>query len=133
MKQRLPYYLLVLLLSVTACDKSDFDTLTGQWQMRTQTLPDGTSYRVDTLFYNFDMGVFSLQEINDTEYYFGTYELGGGLLDMEVKSLRVMPEDSVVVYPYWGDGNHRVFNLDKLNSSTLQLSYNDTIYLFRKF
>lgn len=124
---------LPLLLSVVAACSDDEDKLTNKWQLRCYEYPDGTIQTVDSVFYNFQKGSFSaicLLENGNYQSFFGNYSLQDDKI-----SIILLPEYGGELYDkYMGWEEHkRIFHVDELSSSTLRLSYEDVVSVFRKY
>ena len=110
MKLHLKYLWIVLMAcTLTACMNGGGD-LAGKWQLRQYQYADGTSEKVDSVFYNFQKGSFSAicllpESVNDKNYdtYFG-----------------------------WPEGKC-TFKVEDLSYSSLRLEYEGTKSIFRKF
>ena len=120
-------------LTMISCSKSDKDKLEGKWQLRYYELPDGSTIKCDSVFYNFQHSSFSAICITETGSYpsfFGNYSL----LDNKI-SINLLPDYSGAAYDkYLGwEDCQRTFQLKLITSKALQLEYNDTISVFRKY
>lgn len=80
MKLHLKYLWIVLVAcTLTACMNGGGD-LAGKWQLRQYQYADGTSEKVDSVFYNFQKGSFSaicLLKDGGLTTFFGNYSLKG--------------------------------------------------------
>ncbi len=119
-----------LLLS---CGNVDSD-LDAKWQLRESLTADGVSERNDSVFYNFQKGSFSMICLTGKgayETFFGNYTLKDDKI-----SIILLPESQENEYYRkrinWEDGR-RIFNVEKLSSSSLHLEYRGVRYLFRKY
>lgn len=90
MKLHLKYLWIVLVAcTLTACMNGGGD-LAGKWQLRQYQYADGTSEKVDSVFYNFQKGSFSaicLLKDGGVTTFFGNYSLKGAEI-----SIILLPE-----------------------------------------
>ena len=90
MKLHLKYLWIVLVAcTLTACMNGGGD-LAGKWQLRQYQYADGTSEKVDSVFYNFQKGSFSaicLLKDGGLTTFFGNYSLKGAEI-----SIILLPE-----------------------------------------
>ena len=90
MKLHLKYLWIVLVACIlTACMNGGGD-LAGKWQLRQYQYADGTSEKVDSVFYNFQKGSFSaicLLKDGGVTTFFGNYSLKGAEI-----SIILLPE-----------------------------------------
>lgn len=128
-------YLLIVLMActMTACMNGGGD-LAGKWQLRQYQYADGTSEKVDSVFYNFQKGSFSVTcLLNSGGYdtFFGNYSLKGDEI-----SIILLPEsegrgnyDTYIGWP----GGKRTFKVEDLSFSSLRLEFEGTKSVFRKY
>lgn len=134
LKNRIKYLWAVFgICGLTACMNGDCD-LAGKWQLRQYQYADGTVQKVDSVFYNFQKGSFSvIGLLNDggLTTFFGNYSLKGDEI-----SINLLPESvndrNYDAYVGWSDGK-RIFKVEKLSYSSLRLEYEGTKSVFRKY
>ncbi len=134
MKLHLKYLWIVLVACIlTACMNGGGD-LTGKWQLRQYQYADGTSEKVDSVFYNFQKGSFSaicLLKDGGVTTFFGNYSLKGAEI-----SIILLPESvndkNYDTYFGWPEGKC-TFKVEDLSYSSLRLEYEGTKSIFRKF
>ncbi len=123
----------VSLITFVSCSKSDKDKLEGKWQLRQYELPDGSTIKCDSVFYNFQHSSFSAICITETGSYpsfFGNYSL----LDNKISIILLPDYNSATYEKYIGwEDCQRTFTLKHISSKALQLEYNDTVSVFRKY
>lgn len=118
-----------------SCDKSTDDELTGKWQLESCEISAGDFRQADSVFYNFDRGVFRLQVVESfrlKDSRFGMYTLYGDSLYMELTDPAYRDKETLKLYYGWTDVSRR-FLIREVGRKRLQLSCGDTLYLFRKF
>lgn len=133
MKLHLKYLWIVLVAcTLTACMNGGGD-LAGKWQLRQYQYADGTSEKVDSVFYNFQKEVFCHMFVERWrgDYVFGNYSLKGAEI-----SIILLPESvndkNYDTYFGWPEGK-RTFKVEDLSYSSLRLEYEGTKSIFRKF
>ena len=126
-------WVVFMLCTLTACMNGGCD-LAGKWQLRQYQFADGTAQKVDSVFYNFQKGSFSVTGIlKDGGYtmFFGNYSLIGDEI-----SINLLPESvndkNYDVWIGWPEGK-RTFKVEELSFSALRLEYEGTKYIFRKY
>ena len=113
MKLHLKYLWIVLVTcTLTACMNGGGD-LAGKWQLRQYQYADGTSEKVDSVFYNFQKGSFSaicLLKDGGATTFFGNYSLKGAEI-----SIILLPESvndkNYDTYFGWPEGK-RIFKVE---------------------
>ncbi|WP_321424044.1 lipocalin-like domain-containing protein [uncultured Bacteroides sp.] len=134
MKRVLNIFFFALLINlVTSCSNEE-SRLENKWQLRRYEHANGAVQREDSVFYNFMSESFSaICLLSDGSYttIFGNYTFNGSEL-----MITVLPESAsgpiYERYLNWKDGS-RIFHVDELSSSTLQLNYNGDKSIFRKY
>lgn len=108
--------------------------LAGKWQLRQYQYADGTSEKVESVFYNFQKGSFSaicLLKDGGLTTFFGNYSLKGAEI-----SIILLPESvndkNYDTYFGWPEGKC-TFKVEDLSYSSLRLEYEGTKSIFRKF
>lgn len=119
--------------TMAACMNGGGD-LAGKWQLRQYQYADGTSEKVDSVFYNFQKGSFSIIcLLKDGGYntFFGNYSLKGDEI-----SIILLPESeergNYNTYIGWPEGK-RTFKVEDLSFSSLRLDFDGTKSVFRKY
>lgn len=119
--------------TLTSCMNGGCD-LAGKWQLRQYRYADGTAQKVDSVFYNFQKGSFSvmcLLKDGGLTTFFGNYSLKGDEI-----SINLLPEsvndENYDVYIGWSEGK-RIFKVEDLSYSALRLEYEGTKSVFRKY
>lgn len=135
MNESICKHILFVLVLITGVSCSDNESLLeNKWQLRQEQRADGTTEHVDSVFYNFMKGSFSaICLLPDKSYssIFGNYSLAGDSL-----RIIILPDYALGEvyrkYLNWEE-RRRTFHVDELTSSTLQLSYNNKISIFRRY
>lgn len=134
MRKILNILFFVLFIILVCTCSNDESLLENKWQLRQYERADGTIQHEDSVFYNFMKGSFSaICLLSDGTYttIFGNYSLAGSDL-----SIKVLPESVggpiYERYLNWEDGS-RIFHVDELSSSVLQLNYKGEKSTFRKY
>lgn len=134
LKGRLKYLWVVFAIcTLVACMNGGCD-LAGKWQLRQYQYANGVTQKVDSVFYNFQKGSFSvICLLNDggLATFWGNYALKGDEI-----SINLLPE-SVNGKNYdacigWAEGI-RTFKVGKLSYSALRLEYGGAQSVFRKY
>lgn len=139
----LPVFAIILQLPLGSCSDSDEDQIEGKWQMRRVSSENHADVSIDSVFFNFMDGVFTAICIGPKgEYadFYGKYIYGGD--EIQILSLRpTVPQYSWDIpaesssqrfVRYWPDGN-KTFRVLSVSSSSMQLSSNDSTFVFRKY
>lgn len=134
MKKLLNIISFALLITLVSFCASDDSLLENKWQLRKYVHADGVVQSEDSVFYNFMKESFSaICLLSDGSYttIFGNYSLNGDEL-----MIKILPESTsgpaYERYINWKDGV-RVFKIEELSSSVLQLNYNGEKTVFRKY
>ena len=134
MKLHLKYLWIVLVAcTLTACMNGGGD-LAGKWQLRQYQYADGTSEKVDSVFYNFQKGSFSaicLLKDGGLTTFFGNYSLKGDKISI-ILLPQSMEDENYSFYMGWENGE-RTFTMEELTSSSLHLEYEGVRYIFRRY
>ena len=134
MKLHLKYLWIVLVAcTLTACMNGGGD-LAGKWQLRQYQYADGTSEKVDSVFYNFQKGSFSaicLLKDGGVTTFFGNYSLKGDKISI-ILLPQSMEDENYSFYMGWENGE-RTFTMEELTSSSLHLEYEGVRYIFRRY
>lgn len=130
MKLHLKYLWIVLVAcTLTACMNGGGD-LAGKWQLRQYQYADGTSEKVDSVFYNFKRKFFCHMFVERWrgDYVFGNYSLKGAEI-----SIILLPESvndkNYDTYFGWPEGKC-TFKVEDLSYSSLRLEYEGTKSIF---
>lgn len=123
-----------LLITLVCSCSDDEGGLVNKWQLCRYEYLDGTVQQEDSVFYNFMKGSFSaICLLPNGEYttFYGNY----GYKDNELQ-ITLLPES--LYNPYYNrymkwESGERVFHIDELTSSTLQLNYKGEKTIFRKY
>ncbi|KAA6346125.1 hypothetical protein EZS27_006347 [termite gut metagenome] len=123
----------LVLLMVVSCTEDEF-LLKNKWQLREYRYSDGTTKKVDSVFYNFQKGSFMaicIDENRINSYFLGNYFLNEGELSIKLF------EESVSSYYYnkffgWTD-TQRSFQVEEISSSAMRLNYEGVVSVFRKY
>lgn len=128
-------FLLIILLLITACSKDTDDKLEGKWQLR-QTESAGLVTSVDTVWYNFQNGLFSyaiydaVMDEYISQYGFKNVEEGKLLLEFDNYPRAV---EEFLPLTDW-ESKNKIYTITKLSGSTLILTdERGNIYSFHKF
>ncbi|MCP9612869.1 lipocalin-like domain-containing protein [Coprobacter tertius] len=116
-----------------SCEKDDAQKITGKWQLTLTQMPD-KEVTTDSIFYNFDKGVFKLQTIrtNREEWTVGMYRLDKDSIFMHIPDPSFL--EIALSNEYYGwHTEFKNFAIRELSRSRLTLSCHDTLYIFRKF
>ena len=119
--------------TLTACMNGGGD-LAGKWQLRQYQYADGTSEKVDSVFYNFQKGSFSaicLLKDGGVTTFFGNYSLKGDKISI-ILLPQSMEDENYSFYMGWENGE-RTFTMEELTSSSLHLEYEGVCYIFRRY
>ena len=134
MKKLLNIISFALLITLVSFCTNDESLLENKWQLRKYVHADGMVQSEDSVFYNFMKESFSvICLLSDGSYttIFGNYFLNGDEL-----MIKILPESTsgpvYERYINWKDGV-RVFKIEELSSSVLQLNYNGEKSVFRKY
>ena len=134
MKLHLKYLWIVLMAcTLTACMNGGGD-LAGKWQLRQYQYADGTSEKVDSVFYNFQKGSFSaicLLKDGGLTTFFGNYSLKGDKISI-ILLPQSMEDENYSFYMGWENGE-RTFTIEELSSSSLRLEHEGVRSIFRKY
>ena len=118
------------LLFVSSCSKDERDKLYGKWQMQ-EIDTNGTVEKVDTIYYNFQHGLFQYQIHNENTGIGRTSDgfnevIGENQIELEILNEGLLP------YTDW-TATKRVFTIDEVTSKRLVLTSGDKTYTFRNF
>ena len=134
MRKALNILFFALLITLTSSCSDEESLLENKWQLRRFEHVDGRVQREDSVFYNFMKDSYSaICLLSDGSYttIFGNYSFNESEL-----VITVLPESATGPvyerYLNWKDGK-RVFHVDELSSSVLQLNYNGEKSIFRKY
>lgn len=126
------FFALLIILGVACSD--DESRLENKWQLRQYVHVDGTVQREDSVFYNFMDGSFSaicLLPDGKYRFIFGNYVFRGNEL-----SITILPDftsdDVYKRYLNW-EGGGRIFKVQELTPSVMQLNYKEEKSIFRKY
>ncbi len=127
--------LVCLIVCSVSCKEGD-DGLEGKWQLREMRYDDKV-VRVDTVFYNFQFGVFQLQAFNSVPMVvnsvIGSYVIAEDTIKMNVEPLFANDLHALKFYYDW-DKPSAKFHIDKHSASRLHLLREDEVlFVFRKF
>jgi hypothetical protein len=125
------YILLVVMLFIYGCQHYNLH-LNGKWQLLSYIGPDQKELRRDSIFYNFDNYIFSIQNLNPKinptgEVLAGEFEQQGDSL-----FLKVVDDWFHVNYFYW-TSNEKRFKIMDISSSSLWLKDETGTYHFRSY
>jgi hypothetical protein len=133
--KKIIYYIFpaLVLLIVASCTDDKF-LLTNKWQLREYRYSDGTTQKVDSVFYNFQKGSFMATCIDENakkHIFYGTY-----FLDKDELSIKLF-EESVNDYYYnkffgWSE-TERSFQVEEISPSAMRLNYEGVVSVFRKY
>ncbi|WP_321436796.1 lipocalin-like domain-containing protein [uncultured Bacteroides sp.] len=126
------FFTLLILLGVSCSD--DVSRIENKWQLCKYEYADGVVQREDSVFYNFMKGSFSaICLLSDGNYktFWGNYSLEGNELKIQILS-GFETEPAFEHYLNWENGS-RIFKVDEISSSALQLSYKEEKLVFRKY
>jgi hypothetical protein len=128
-------FLVLVLLMVVSCTDDEF-LLKNKWQLREYRYSDGTTKKVDSVFYNFQKGSFMaicIDENMTNHTFYGNYFLDKSELSIELL------EESVSVNDYyynkffgWPDAK-RSFQVEEISPSAMRLKYEGAVSVFRKY
>lgn len=126
--------LYIVLFCCISCMNGGDSPWVGKWQLREYQYPDGTTTKVDSVFYGFQKGSF-------LTYYMGTdggYRSMYGYYEEENDEITIhlwQPEVDDYTYQKWfgWENDARTFKVEELNSDRIRLNYHDTIYVFRSY
>jgi hypothetical protein len=142
----------LVLLIVVSCTDDQF-LLTNKWQLREYQYPDGTTQKVDSVFYNFQKGSFMaicLDEKMRNHNYFGNYYLDNGELSIKLFEGPVnnyLNNDKLSVKQFfegpvnnsyykkffdWPDAKRR-FQVEEISPSVMRLNHEGTVSIFRRY
>jgi len=134
MRRGLNIFFFTLLITLVSSCSDEESRLENKWQLQQYEKADGTVQREDSVFYNFMKDSFSaICVLSDGSYttIFGNYSFNGTEL-----VITVLPESTsgpvYERYLNWKDGS-RIFKVDELSSSVLQLNFNGEKSIFRKY
>ncbi len=118
-----------------SCKEGD-DGLEGKWQLREMQYSDKV-VNVDTVFYNFQFGVFQLQAFNHKSNplnsVIGSYSIVEDDIEMTIEPSFANNLTALKHYYDW-DKSSATFRICKHTGSKLHLLRNDNVlFVFRKF
>ena len=124
-----------LIICLVACEEGK-DGLEGKWQLREMQYDDRVS-KVDTVYYNFQFGVFKLQAVNhipvSLNEMIGSYSIVEDTIKMDIEPSFVSNLTALKRYYDW-DGPSEKFRIVKQSASSLNLLREDEVlFIFRKF
>jgi hypothetical protein len=133
-RKRTYYYVCIViftLCTISGCQHYNHN-LTGKWQLIAFIGPDQKEIRRDSIFYNFDNYIFSVQNLNPSvnpasEVLYGEFYQAGDSLILQVKDDRYH-----LNYFYWTSGEKR-FEIMDISSSSLWLKDISGVYHFRSY
>jgi hypothetical protein len=126
--------IVISILFCFACSKDEQSKLSGKWQMQ-QIEIDGNTISVDTIYFNFESGLFQYQiyspATNNYRAWLGynTVNNGNQLL-LELNDQKNISQ--FIHLTDWSEGK-RMYTIDKLSGKQLVLSSENKTYTFRKF
>lgn len=123
------------ILLFASCNKDNQDKIFGKWQMQ-KVEANGVTEAVDTIYYNFEHGLFMYQIYSPARDTF-MFNYGFSVFEKENKVLLELTDkpgdlDNFIHYTDWASVK-RQFTIDKLSVKELILSSEDKSYTFRKF
>lgn len=121
--------LLSVLFLVACSDKTDSD-LQGKWQMQTVEA-NGSIQPVDTIFYNFQNGLFQYQLVNKAGEP-GRSSFGYKTIKDDNQLLLELEDPSILPFTDWTE-KERTFKIEKSSVKQLILESDGKRYSFRKF
>ena len=122
------------LMAIMSCTNGGGSDWLGNWQLREYRYPDGSKQRVDSVFYGFQKGSFLTHYMHPSGGFssiYGYYEEYGD----SVKITLWEPPTGNAVYEKWFGWNNgvRKFQVKNQTSDKMELSHNDTLYIFRRY
>ncbi|MDH6535670.1 hypothetical protein D0T51_11070 [Parabacteroides sp. 52] len=130
-----------LFLLLLACEPGYTDELDGKWQLREVTQTDGSTHKVDTVWYNFQNTLFQYQfyipkgpdgEGDVYHHWYGYKEKEDSqTLKLEFDT-ELAPVDHFLKSTDWST-SQRTFLIEKHSGNKLVLSSEGKLYHFRKF
>lgn len=134
MRKALNIFFFTLLITLVSSCSGEESRLENKWQLRRYEKADGAVQGEDSVFYNFMKESFSaICILSDGSYttIFGNYSFNGNEL-----IITVLPESAsgpvYERYLNWENGS-RIFHVDELSSTVLQLNFNGEKSIFRKY
>lgn len=124
-----------LILCSASCEEGK-DGLEGKWQLREMQYDDKV-VKVDTVFYNFQFGVFQLQAVNrvsiELNSVIGSYNIVEDTIRMNIEPSFAGDLHALKFYYDW-DKPSAQFRIGKHSASKLHLVRDDDVlFVFRKF
>lgn len=124
-----------LIACFAACEEGK-DGLEGKWQLRKMQYDDKV-VQVDTVYYNFQFGVFKLQAVNHIPSVLnetvGSYNIVEDTIKMNIEPSFASNLTALKRYYDW-DGPSENFRIVKQSASSLHLlRKDDVLFIFRKF
>lgn len=125
---------LIFSLIFVSCLDTDYPYVDGQWQLKTVT-EDGIETKVDTVFYSFMLkrNVFAYVFMDTPDHSYAFYGYVDKLSDEEI--ILTMDEGFYNKFLFdstdWREKQRR-YDVLKMNSKNLVLSYNNRVYSFEK-
>ena len=118
-----------------ACEEGK-DGLEGKWQLREMQYDDKIA-KVDTVYYNFQFGVFKLQAVNHIPVtlneMIGSYSIVEDTMKMVIEPSFASNLSALKLYYDWNAPSEN-FRIVKQSASTLHLLREDKVlFVFRKF
>lgn len=133
-QKRKIFWVIGCILAILVGCTNGGSSLENKWQLRQYRYTDGTVEREDSVFYNFQKKSFSaiyLLKTGHYQTYYGSYSLKGS--EITIVLLPESLEDSNYgLCVGWEDGQ-RTFSIEQLSSSSLHLSHEGTVSMFRKY
>jgi hypothetical protein len=117
-----------------SCTDDEFQ-LKNKWQLREYHRTDGTMTKVDSIFYNFQKGSFMAICIDENAVnraFYGNYFLKEGELSIKLLDSYVHDNRYYDKFFGWPDGE-RTFQVEEISSYRMQLNYEGTASIFRKY
>lgn len=134
--------LLFVVLGCASCMNGGDSEWVGQWQLREYQYPNGTTQKVDSIFYGFQKGSFLAYCMNEKggyEGFYGYYKEASDEITITLWPDEGEEHDALVAsYSYkkffnWGETGERTFKVEELTSEKMRLNYQGTKYIFRKY
>lgn len=122
------------MLCCVSCMNGGDSPWVGKWQLREYQYPNGSTAKVDSVFYGFQKGSFLTYYMGTDGNYrsmYGYYEDGNDEITINLWQ----PSVGDATYQKWfgWENNSRTFKVEELTSKRIRLNYHDTIYVFRNY
>lgn len=125
----------LIVLAVSSCSKNYDPDLRAKWQLREVRVKNELRQKYDSVFYNFDNYVFCFLKLvpNSFESFqtYGEFNQLGDSLIINMKDDRYATPDVLNIMEW--SGRVMRFQIRRLDNRVLELSDQDTLYVFRKF